>query len=178
MADFADAGHGQQNALPETAQLQGACGTASKRECGTGGRSTSQPKRRTSPRIVPNPYRANEPAPRISKRECDRAASSVVNNLHARARLDASISPSAQESMQSLDLGGTSGNPRRFSRNMLRGMKESGILRLLAADHSGNFEAQLRDMLSKGVRKCQRNALDLAGLDPSPFLPSPSQAQI
>ena len=66
--------------------------------------------------------------------------------------------------MQSLDLGGTDGQANHLSLNELRAMRGSGILQLLATDRSGSFRNKLQETLSKGVRKCRRNALDLAGL--------------
>ncbi len=49
-------------------------------------------------------------------------------------------------------------------------MRGAGILQLLADDTSGSYHAKLYKILSKGVRRCERNALDLAGKVPFSLL--------
>lgn len=118
--------------------------------------------------LLPTPNRPNEKTTRISKRNSVRLVSAALDTVDNRNIL--SDSHPQQESMQSLDIEGSEGSRKHIAINELRAMKGAGILQLLAEDRTGSYRSKIQKILSKGVRKCQRNALDLAGKVPFSLL--------
>ena len=70
------------------------------------------------------------------------------------------------QSMQSMDLPHPCMGSTHMSQNVLRAMKGTGILQLLAEDKNDNFLMKLQKILVDGVHRNRRNALDLAGKVP------------